>query len=132
MATPRYAVNGWSTPHNTAMQDIEQVARTGGQAVGLFEPTMGQGEDERLLEAMREHGLKSSFFVPRVWSILPVPFNVPGTETDPVARTEIICQSIPRLAPFEPEVIIVGPGVTGVAGERAGPVDAVYEGVARV
>lgn len=131
MQTPRYAVNGWSTPHNTAIEDIEQVARTGGQAVGLRESDMADGEDERLLEAMAEHGLAASFFVPRTWTILPVPFNVPGMERDPRARTELLCQSIERLAKFQPAAIIVGPGVTGVPDERAGPVEAVAEGVAQ-
>lgn len=132
MPTPRYAVNSWSTPHNTALEDIEQVARTGGHAVGLFEGKMKDGEDEELLAAMETHGLGASFFVPRVWSIVPVPFNPPGTERDPAARTEMICESIARFAPFEPAVVVVGPGVTGVPGERAGPVAAIAEGLARV
>jgi sugar phosphate isomerase/epimerase len=130
MQTPRYAVNGWSTPHNTAMADIEQVARTGGQAVGLRESDMGVGEDERLLEAMEEHGLAASFFVPSTWTILPVPFNVPGMERDPRERTELLCRSIERLARFKPAAIVVGPGVTGVPDERAGPAEVVAEGVA--
>lgn len=132
MPTPRYAVNGWSMPHTTALQDIELVARTGGQAVGLRESDMGDVTDAELLEAMKDHGLAASFFVPQTWTILPVPFNVPGMERDPAVRIDLICESIPRLAKFDPAVIIVGPGVTGVPGERAGPVDAVYEGTARV
>lgn len=125
-----YAVNGFTTPHNTALEDIEQVARTGGQAVGLRESDMTDDGNAEL-QAMKNRGLEASFFLPTTWTILPVPFNVPGMASDPVARTEFLCESIRRLAKFEPAAIIVGPGVTGVPGERAGPVDAVYEGVAR-
>lgn len=132
MPALRYAVNGWSTPHNTAMEDIEQVHRTGGGAVGLRESDMADGEDERLLEAMAARGLQTSFIVPATWTFIPVPFNTPGMVRDPAERTELICQSIPRLAKFNPAAIIVGPGVTGVAGERAGPADAVYEGLVKV
>jgi sugar phosphate isomerase/epimerase len=132
MVAPRYAVNGWSTPHNTAMEDIEQVHRTGGGAVGLRESDMADGDDERLLEAMEARGLEASFVVPKTWTIIPVPFNTPGMVRDPAKRTELICESIPRLAKFKPAAIIVGPGVTGVAGERAGTIDVLYEGLTTI
>ena len=132
MSAERYAVNSWSTPHNTALEDIEQVARTGGGAVGLFEGKMADDEDDRLLEAFAEHGLASSFFVPKVWTFLPVPFNKPGIESDPAWRTEQICQSLPRLAKFNPAVVIVGPGVSGVPDDRMGPVEAIEDGLAQV
>jgi sugar phosphate isomerase/epimerase len=129
---PKYAVNAWSTPHNSVLDDIEQIARTGGKAIGFFEGKFEDGRDTEYHEAMKAHGLTGSFHVPRVWTILPVPFNKPGLETDPKWRTEQICLSIPRLAKLEPAAIIVGPGVSGDPARPAGPIEAVAEGLAQV
>lgn len=129
---PLYAVNGWTTPHNTALQDVEQVSRTGGGGLGLYEAKFADGGDAELRDAMTAARLKATFCVPRTWTILPVPFNTPGMERDPRVRTEMICKSIERLAPFDPEVIVVGPGVSGDPSRPAGPVDAVAEGLAQI
>ena len=131
-ASPRYAVNAWTTPHNSALEDIEQIARTGGRGIGLYEGKFQPGGDQALREAIELHGLEATFCVPRTWTILPVPFNTPVTERDPRTRTELICESIPRLATFGPEVIVVGPGVSGDPAEPAGPVEAVADGLARI
>ncbi len=111
----RYAVNEWSTPHNTVLQDVEQIARTGGRAIGLFGGKFVAGEEQRYLEAMQRHGLAASYCVPEVWTILPTPFNVPGIPSDPQQRTDLICEGMERLAPFQPAAFIVGPGVSGDA-----------------
>jgi sugar phosphate isomerase/epimerase len=130
--SPLYAVNAWSTPHNSVLDDIEQVARTGGRGLGLFEGKFDGTSDDEVKEAMKRHGLKATFCVPRTWTILPVPFNTTGMERDPAARTELICDSVRRLAAFDPEVIVVGPGVSGDRSRPAGPVAAVHEGLGRV
>lgn len=129
---PRYAVNGWTLPHTTALEDVELVRKTGGAAYGLFEPKLAKGQDDQFAAAMEDAGLAASFFVPATWTILPVPFNVPGMERDPRVRTELICESIERLARFRPDVIIVGPGVSGDPAHPAGPIDAIAEGLAQV
>jgi sugar phosphate isomerase/epimerase len=130
--SPLYAVNAWSTPHNSIFDDIEQVARTGGRGLGLFEGKFDGTSDAEIKEAMERHGLKATFCVPRTWTILPVPFNAPGMERDPAARTQLICASVRRLAAFDPEVIVVGPGVSGDPSHPAGPIDAVHDGLGRV
>ena len=130
--SPLYAVNAWSTPHNSVFDDIEQVARTGAGGLGLFEGKFDGASDEEIKEAMGHHGLKATFCVPRTWTILPVPFNAPVMERDPVARAQLICESVRRLSRFEPEVIVVGPGVSGDPTHPAGPLEAVREGLARV
>ena len=112
---PRYAVNEWSTPHNTVLQDIEQIARTGGQAIGLFGGKFVDGEDALYLEAMERHGLVASYCVPAVWTIYPTPFNVPGIPSDPQQRADLACEGMARLAPFRPAAFIIGPGVSGDA-----------------
>ena len=130
--SPMYAVQTFSTPHNTIFEDIEQIARTGAQGIGLSEGKFDDGaSDEAIREAMDHHGLKASFCVPRTWCILPLPFDAPGSEQDPAVRTELICESIRRLSAFEPAVIVVGPGVSGDPLRPAGPIEAVAEGLAR-
>jgi sugar phosphate isomerase/epimerase len=114
-AEPRYAVNAWSTPHNTVLQDIEQIARTGGKAIGLFGGKFVAGEEALYHEAMQRQGLEASYCVPAVWTILPTPFNVPGIPSDPRQRTDLICAGMQQLAPFEPTAFIIGPGVSGSA-----------------
>jgi sugar phosphate isomerase/epimerase len=130
--TDRYAVNAYSTPHNSAIDDIEQVARTGGRGVGLWEGKFGDGEDAAIRAAMAANDVRATYCVPAVHTILPVPFNIPGVPTDPVERTDAICASIARLAPFEPLAIVIGPGTSGDAANPVGPVEAIAEALPRI
>lgn len=130
--TPRFAVNAYSTPHNSVFDDIEQVARIGGGGVGLWEAKLPDGGDDEVREALAAHGLKATYCVPAVHTILPVPFNPPGTATDPKERTELAAASARRLATFDPEAIVIGPGVSGDPARPIGPVEAVADGLAVV
>lgn len=123
---PRFAVNSYSTPHNTVYDDIEQTAMIGGAAVGLWEGKFGD-DDARIAAALAGHGLAASFCVPRLHSILGIPFDLPGTPKDPADRTRLICASIHRLARFAPAVIAIAPGTSGDPNRPAGPVEAVVE-----
>ena len=126
-AEPRFAVNSYSTPHNSVYDDIEQTAAIGGAAVGLWEGKFGEDDDQKIADVMAEHGIAASFCVPRVHSILGIPFDRPGTPSDPRERTELICASVHRLAPFAPAVIAVAPGTSGDPDRPAGPIEAVAE-----
>ena len=79
LTRPRFAVNSYSTPHNSVYDDIEQTAAIGGAAVGLWEGKFGDGEDQKIADFMAEHGIAASFCVPRVHSILGIPF-IAGAE----------------------------------------------------
>jgi len=129
---PRYAVNAYSTPHNTVHDDIEQIARTGGGGVGLWEAKLQDREDAAVRRDLGVHGLTPTFCVPRLHTILPVTFNPPGTVLDPQRRTDLICESVRRLADFDPVAVVVGPGTSGDARNPVGPVSAVQEGLARI
>ena len=120
---PRYAVNSYSTPHNTIFDDIEQVGRTGGAAVGLWEGKFAAGDDERIADALAEHGLGTSFAVPAVHAILSIPFERPGLPTDVQERADLICTSIERLSRFGPQVIAIAPGTSGIADAPVGPLE---------
>jgi sugar phosphate isomerase/epimerase len=132
LTRPRYAVNAYSTPHNSVFDDIEQIARTGGEGVGLWEAKLPAGRDDEVREALAAHDLTATFCVPSVHTILPVPFNASGTPTDPSARTELACASVARLAAFDPVAIVIGHGTSGDPKHPVGPVEAVADGLSRV
>jgi sugar phosphate isomerase/epimerase len=131
---PRYAVNSYCTPHNSVFDDIEQIARTGGHGVGLWEgkfTSRDDGIDDRIAEAMAERGLGTSFAVPAMHAILAIPFGNPGP-TDLQERVDMICASIERLARFQPQVIAVAPGTSGNAAAPAGPVEDVIRALPQI
>jgi sugar phosphate isomerase/epimerase len=129
---PRYAVNSYSTPHNSIFDDIEQVARTGGQAVGVWEGKFADGDDNRIVDALQAHRLGTSFAVPAMHAILSIPFERPGSPTDIQQRTDLICASIERLARFCPQVIAIAPGTSGIADAPAGPVEDVVRALPQI
>src|SRR5260370_19803507 len=120
---PKYGVNAYSTPHNSVYDDIEQVARTGGGGVGLFEGKFVDGQDAKVRDAMAQRGLKALYCVPRSHSILGIPFGPSSRKMPLWKRVEEICASIARLSAFDPVVIAVAPGTTGDPAHPAGPVE---------
>ncbi len=120
---PRYAVNSYSTPHNSIVDDIEQVARTGGDAVGLWEGKFTDGDDGRIEDLLGGYGLGTSFAVPAMHAVLSIPFDRPGLPTDVQQRADLICASIERLARFRPQAIAIAPGTSGIADAPVGPVE---------
>lgn len=135
---PKLAVNVCGTrPANTILQDIDVIGRSGAVGIGLFEGKFGDASDEQIIDAMAEAGLSASYCVPQVWTILPLPQFAKahlrgGTEQDPRERVKLICESIPRMAKFDPAGLIVGPGVSGDPDVPAGPIEAVREGMGRI
>jgi sugar phosphate isomerase/epimerase len=129
---PRFAVNSYSTPHNSIFDDIEQVARVGGRGVGLWEGKFAPGDDARIAEEMEANDLGTSFAVPALHSILSIPFDRPGTPQGADERADRICASIERLAPYAPQVIAVAPGTSGIADAPVGPVEDIVRVLPRI
>jgi sugar phosphate isomerase/epimerase len=122
-------------PHNSAIQDVEQVARTGGSGVGVsFAKLGGEVSDEQMRDALAEHGLRATFCVPTLWTILPTPpaFGRSSWEKDPKVRTDQICAELERVAFFRPVAVIIGSGTSGDPERPAGPLSAVVDGLARI
>jgi sugar phosphate isomerase/epimerase len=126
----RYAVNAWCVPNNNSLQDIEQSARIGAGAVGLWEGKFRDGEEDAISEALRRHGIRAGIVMPHHWTILPTPLD-PGGYVDWKAKCDGICRSIRRLARFDPVGIMVGPGVSGDPAKRLSP-DHVAESLERI
>jgi sugar phosphate isomerase/epimerase len=130
-ASPRYSVAAWMTPHNGVFDDIEQVARIGADGLGLFEGKFGDADEGAIREALETAGLQATFCIPTLWTFLAGPVGG-SVSRDPKERRELICESIVRLAPFQPLGIVVGPGTSGDPDNPAGPLEAVAEGLAAV
>jgi len=109
---PLYGVSEWSTPKNGVFDDIEQIARTGGTGIGLWEAKWKPEEDEAVKEALLQHGLTATMCIPKDWTILPTPLDPKGPK-DWRTRVDVICAGIHRLAKYSPVAILVGPGVSG-------------------
>ena len=131
----RYAVHVCSTrPQNTILDDIEQIGGSRARGIGLWEGKFAGVPHAKVKEHVDRYGLRATNCLPLIWTILPLPASAKpevrgGLEQDPAVRTRQICESIPRLAVFEPELVIVGPGVSGDPAHPAGPLSAVQEGL---
>jgi sugar phosphate isomerase/epimerase len=132
MDSPRYGVCGWETPHNSVLEDIEQTARTGGAGLGLWEGKFADGQDAEIMQALASHGLQASLVVPRLHTFLYGPISPPDSPRDPKERLRRICESVKRLAEFDPVAIVVGPGTSGDAEHPNGPIEVIAEGLATV
>jgi sugar phosphate isomerase/epimerase len=130
-----YTVSPFMLPHNTALEDVEQVARTGGAGVGIsFAKLGGQVSDQQMRDALTRHGLRATFCVPQLWTILPTPpaFGPSSWEKDPKVRTRQICAELERAAAFDPVAVIIGSGTSGDPQRPAGPLSAVADGLAQI
>jgi sugar phosphate isomerase/epimerase len=116
------------------MDDIAEIGRSRAGGIGLWEGKFAGVSPARVRSEMGHYGLRATNCLPLIWTILPLPASARpelrgGLEQDPSIRTKQICESIPRLAEFEPELIIVGPGVSGDPAKPAGPLSAVRDGL---
>lgn len=125
----KYTVCCWSTPKNNSIQDIEQCAAIGAQAVGLWERKFAADEDGAIEEALAKHGLRAGIVVPTNWTILPVPLNPQAAGLSWKETSAGMAASVRRFARFKPVGVLVGPGVTGDPARRAGPIEHVVEGL---
>src|ERR1700721_2234384 len=110
---PRYAVNATSLPHNTVWQDIDDIAATGADGIGLWERKLPDGADRDVAARMKEAGLSATFCVPAVHMVLPSQIDPPGAPRDIPTRLALISASIRRLSAFQPATVLIGPGASG-------------------
>jgi sugar phosphate isomerase/epimerase len=111
--TPRFSVSEFSTPNHSYEEDLAAFAAGGAEGIGLAEVKLPPGDDAVSLEKLRESGLKATICLPATLAVLPIEMTPDPVE--PEARVESLATSIRRLAPFEPEVVLL---LTGIPGER--------------
>jgi sugar phosphate isomerase/epimerase len=110
---PRFSISQVSTLAASFAEDVRAYAAAGVDGIGVWELKLGDGPDEHALELLAASGLGSATAVPAVPSVLPLPL-LPGPE-DPEERIDLLCESVHRLAAFEPSAVLC---FTGPAGER--------------
>jgi sugar phosphate isomerase/epimerase len=118
VSKPRFSVSEITTFHQSFQQDLDTYVAAGAEGIGIWEFKLAEDRnDEPALAALAASGLKATTCIPRVFSVFPIP--LPGP-LDPAERTQDLCRSIERFAPFQPEVVLT---VTGHPGEGADPVE---------
>jgi sugar phosphate isomerase/epimerase len=110
---PLFSISQVSTLAASFGEDVRAYAAAGVDGIGVWELKLGDGPDDEALEQLAASGLGSATAVPLVPSILPLPL-LPGPE-DPEERIDLICESVHRLAAFEPSAVLC---FTGPAGGR--------------
>jgi sugar phosphate isomerase/epimerase len=110
---PRYSVSQFSTLNRTFEEDLVAFPAGGAEGIGIAEAKMPEGHDADLLARFRESGLEATICLPELLSVLPCP-PFPGPQ-DPEERVKGLCNSVRRLAPFEPVSVLF---LTGPAGDR--------------
>jgi sugar phosphate isomerase/epimerase len=106
---PLYSVSQFTTPHNSFADDVEQVARTGGDGLSIWEAKLGAPEEDDAARALlSDAGLRAGLCVPASWSVFSSRLS-PTPET-PEDRSVAIRDSIARLAAFDPVCVLVTPG----------------------
>jgi sugar phosphate isomerase/epimerase len=107
----RLSVCELTTPDTTFEQDLELISAAGATGVAISETKLRPGEESAQLKAFRDSGLKATICLPSNLSALPPrpPVFYPGPD-DPEQRTALMCDSVRRLAPFEPASIVVTTG----------------------
>ncbi|HEY7017252.1 MAG TPA: sugar phosphate isomerase/epimerase [Gaiellaceae bacterium] len=112
----RLSISQITTVGQSFADDLDAYRAAGADGVGIWEMKL---QDDSL-ERFRASGLAAAAAIPAVPSILPLPLmEGPG---DPAERVEAICGTVERLAPFEPECVLV---LTGPGDDR----EAIHEGL---
>jgi sugar phosphate isomerase/epimerase len=110
---PRFSISQVSTLAASFAEDVRVYTASGVDGIGIWELKLGEGPDDEALELFEASGLGSATAVPTVPSVLPLPL-LPGPE-DPEERIDLLCESVERLAVFEPSAVLC---FTGPAGDR--------------
>jgi sugar phosphate isomerase/epimerase len=101
-----------STVNASFEEDVAAYAAAGFDGIGIWEMKLPP-DDEASIALLRETGLGVANCVPVIPSVLPL--RIPGLEgpPDPADRIAALCASMNRLAPFEPEsvVVLTGPAL---------------------
>jgi sugar phosphate isomerase/epimerase len=115
---PRFSISQISTFCQPFDEDLASYRAAGADGIGIWEIKLPEQADAETLACVRESGLTVTNCIGAVPSILPLPL-LPGPDDVP-ERIEAYCASVRRLAPFEPDCLVL---LTGPAGERD-PADA--------
>jgi len=108
----KLALSEISTVNASFEEDVTAYTKAGFDGIGIWEMKLPPDDDANIAR-LRESGLGVANCVPAIPSILPL--RIPGMEgpPNPVDRIAALRASMNRLAPYEPESVLVltGPAV---------------------
>ena len=128
---PLFSSCQFTTPDTTFEQDLALLTELGAQGIGICEFKLRAGEEAAQLAALQATGLRASVCMPANIAPLPTGVVFPGPD-DIDQRIELMCASVRRLAPFQPDSIVV---ITGACCAERTPQEArriVVEGLREV
>jgi sugar phosphate isomerase/epimerase len=105
---PKLSICEFTTPDTTFEEDLDLYRSVGAIGIGISESKLREGAETEQLAAFHRSGLAATVCLPTNIGILPVrpALAYPGPE-DPQARIALMCGSIRRLAPFQPDCLVV-------------------------
>src|ERR1700730_4738242 len=98
---PRFSVCQFTSPHTSFEEDLDVFHLHGVEGMGICELKLRAGEETMQLKAFRDRGLGAAICIPNNIGPLPCEPTFPG----PAAienRIKAMCESLERLAPFQP------------------------------
>jgi sugar phosphate isomerase/epimerase len=108
MFEDRLSICQLTTPDTSFEEDLELTVKAGAGGIALAEDKFREGEDEALLEAFQASGLQATVCLPTNIGVLPVrPAMVYEAPEDPDERVGLMCDSVRRMAPFGPDMMVV-------------------------
>ena len=113
MSEPPFSLSQISTLPQPFDDDLASYRAAGAEGIGLWEIKFPERDDAETLARVRDSGLAVTNCVGAVPSILPLPL-LPGPES-PEERVDAYLDWIRRIAPFEPDCLVL---LTGPAGDR--------------
>jgi sugar phosphate isomerase/epimerase len=122
----KLALSEISTVGASFEADVNAYAAAGFDGIGVWEMKLPVDDDANVA-LLRDAGLGVANCVPAVPSILPL--RLPGMEgpPDPADRIAALCASMYRLAPYEPESVLVLTGPATDTSSRGIVVAGLYE-----
>ena len=114
----RTSISQITTVTQSFADDLDAYRAAGADGIGIWE--MKLTDDS--LERFRGSGLAAAAASPLVPSILPLPLM--EGPTDPAERVAVLCESVERLAPFEPACMLF---LTGPGDDRGSVVDGIRQ-----
>ena len=108
---PRYSVCQLTLPDAGFEESLDLIAASGASGVSVAVERLRDGEEQALVQTLRASGLSAAGCMPAHPTPLPVrpALMFPGPE-DPTERVALMIDSVRRLAPFDPDSIVVATG----------------------
>jgi sugar phosphate isomerase/epimerase len=114
---PKFSLCQLAIPGTTMSEDIQLCADLGIGCLGLDENKLGDDTDDAVRAQLAQAGVKAGICGTKTLSLLPSPMMA-GPE-DPQQRIDDVCQSIQRLAAFQPETVFIVTGPLGSYSKQA-------------